>query len=607
MVIKEIISGEEAHKKVYSGIEKLSKAVGSTFGPAGHNVSLQRDNGELHCTKDGVTVAKEITFEDQIEYSASTYIKDIAQNTVARAGDGTTTAIILASKLYKEMRNEDGTPILRMNPDIKRGMKFAAEHAIEFLKQKRILAKDPEILEKVALIASNNDIEISGYLREAMKILGETGNIFVEESKSTKTHLFTSPGMGLMKGFMSNYFINNSKRMTSELILPYVLVTEDEIFSVFQLQNIFKQIIEHHQRLLMEASSEIRTEIPHILIICKKIKQDILEWVITQHSFKAVNACVIQADHVAENSEQLEALMTDLAMISGCQGIGGKFLKRLGTGKAQCNISDLGRLKKAVINKEKSILIPLPEEGNRVKDFCDGLKQQCEKETNDAVRISLKNRISRLSDGIAILELGGITEKARNERIDRIEDAICAVMVARDWGVLPGGGLPYMQAAHSILDRLMEVESKITEDKYSYDQFIMGMKIVSNALINLTRHLLETNHIPSTEVDNFINHYHVPHTDEPVLNESTDWKGFNLLYGTSNVNLFNEGIIEPVKVNIEAIQNAVDIITMLLDTENFVIYANNQEKKLIYPIKGNDNIYEQIRAQQSSMMARMGV
>lgn len=595
MVIKEIISGSEAHQKVYSGIQKLADAVGSTFGPAGRNVSLQRDNGELHCTKDGVTVAKEITFADQVEYSASTYIKDIAQNTVARAGDGTTTAIILASKLYQMVRAKDGIPNVVMTPKIKKGMKEATLAVIDYLKKQSHPAKDPETLEKVALIASNNDTEIAGYLRDAMKVLGETGNIFVEESKSTKTQLFTSPGMGLMKGFMSNYFINNSKRMTSELILPYVLVTEDEIYSIFQLQNIFKQMTEHHQRQLMESNVEVRTDVPHILIICKKIKEDILEWVITQHAYRAVNACVIQADHVAENAEQLEALMTDLAMISGCQGIGGKFLKRLGTGTAQCNISDLGRLKKAVISKEKSILLPLPEESNRVKEFCEGLKAQYETETNDGIRMSLKNRISRLSDGIAILELGGITEKAMNERIDRIEDAICAVMVAREWGVLPGGGLPYLKAAHFLSHMY---------DKTEDPEIRKGIFLINQALYKLTEHLFETNHVGASEADKLYESIHLETLEEDQL--CTDWIGINLLTGEKNINLFDAGIIEPVKVNIEAIQNAVDIITMLLNTESFVIYADDQDKKLIYPVKGLGNPYANVANLGPAMSGAMG-
>ena len=360
MVIKDIVTGEAAHKKVYSGIKKLAETVGSTFGPAGSNVSLQKDDGTLHCTKDGVTVAKEITFSDQVEYSATTYIKDIANNTVARAGDGTTTATLLAWMLYKLGRDEEGKPLTNVSPDFIKGLKDASKKATEYLKSIAIPAKEPEILEKVALLASNNDEEISSHLREAMKTLGETGNIFVEESKSIKTRLFTSPGMGLMKGFLSSHFINNPKRLTCELIVPYVLVTEDEIYSIFQLQNLFHQINEIHQTNIATSRAEVKTDMPHILIVCKKMKEDILGWVLTQHQFKVIQTCVIQADHISENEEQLEAWMEDLRLISGCQPIGGKFTKRLGTGEAQCNADDLGRLKKAVVNNEKSILIPLP-------------------------------------------------------------------------------------------------------------------------------------------------------------------------------------------------------------------------------------------------------
>jgi chaperonin GroEL len=582
MVIKDIIKNEEAHKRVYNGIKKLAETVGSTFGPCGHPVSLQKDDSTLHCTKDGVSVAREITFADQIEYSATTYIKDIANNTVSRAGDGTTTSILLAWMLYKLGINEKGEQLLNVNPKFIEGMKDAAKECIEFLQSKSISAKDPETLEKVALIASNNDLEISELLKEAMKVLGETGNIYVEESKSTKTKLFTSPGMGLMKGFMSNYFINNSKRLTSDLVLPYVLITEDEIFSIFQLQNLFHQITEYHYQKAQEKNGRL-TDVPHILIICKKMKEDVLEWVITQHAFKAIQACVVQAEHIAENPEQLESWMTDLRLITGCQGIGGKFLKRLGTGVAQCNVDDLGVLKKAVINKEKSILIPLPDESAKVKAFCQGLRDQMEEEKDDAIKYALKARISRLSDGVAILSIGGITEKSVKERADRIEDAVCAVMVARETGVLPGGGLPYVMASMNLIEklgiRMLNENSQSVLDK-DQESYIQGYGLIHNGLLDLVKELFVINHRDSGEVK-AIYDANKPHFEDPK-----QWLGVNLRTSETNVNLFEQGVVEPVKVNVEAIQNAVDIISMLLNTNSFVIYADNQEKKLIYPPKG---------------------
>jgi len=574
MVIKDIVKGEEAHKKVYSGLKKLAETVGSTFGPSGRPVSLQRDDGTLHCTKDGVTVAREITFADQVEFSATTYIKDIANNTVARAGDGTTTSILLAWIMYQRARNEKGEALVNVNADFMRGMKDAADFAIKKIREDAIPAKDPEILEKVALIASNNDVEIAELLRDAMKVLGETGNIYVEESKSTKTKMFTSPGMGIMKGFMSNYFVNNPKRLTSELLLPFVLITEDEIHSIFQLNNIFHQMAEYHfgERASKDDERVKLTDMPHILIICKKMKEDVLEWVITQHAYRGIQACVIQADHLGNDNEGIEAWMSDLRLITGCQGIGGKFLRRLGTGSAQCNIGDLGRLKKSVVNKEKSILIPLPSCEQKVKDYCEGLKEQIENEKDEDIRAVLRSRLARLSDGVAILSIGGITEKSVKERADRIEDAVCAVMVAREEGVLPGACSAYIRAAYSFED---------WTEPFNNKSYCDGYLLVGEALVSLYRYLLSTAGIVQErkEEDKIIkwgDEYYKP----------KEWMGFNLRTPEMMVNLWNEGIIEPVKVQIEAIQNSVDITAMLLNTDSFVIYADDQDKKQIYPPKG---------------------
>lgn len=575
MVIKDIVKGEEAHKRVYSGLKKLAETVGSTFGPSGRPVSLQRDDGSLHCTKDGVTVAREITFADQVEYSATTYIKDIANNTVARAGDGTTTSILLAWLMYQRARNEKGEALLDINANFICGMKDAAKQKIEILKHNAIDAKNPEILEKVALIASNNDVEISELLRDAMKVLGETGNIYVEESKSTKTKMFTSPGMGIMKGFMSNYFVNNPKRLTSELILPFVLITEDEIHSIFQLNNIFHQLGEYHFNNASHGEGEERvrvTDMPHILIICKKMKEDVLEWVITQHAYRGLQACVIQADHLGNDSDGIESWMSDLRLITGCQGIGGKFLRRLGTGSAQCNIGDLGRLKKSVVNKEKAILIPLPSCAQKVKEFCEGLKEQIETEKDEDIRMALRSRLSRLSDGVAILSIGGVTEKSVKERADRIEDAVCAVMVAREEGVLPGACSAYARAAFS----LKKQEVSLSDNNEDYKA---GHLLINQALYDLYEYLLDTAGIHRS-MDQNMEDFQMGEITNPKT-----WMGYNLRK-RELVNLWEDGIIEPIKVQIEAIQNSVDIVAMLLNTESFVIYDDNQDKKQIYPPKG---------------------
>jgi len=568
MIIKDVVSGKDAHKKVYSGLQRLAETVGSTFGPNGHSVSLQKDDGNLHCTKDGVTVAREMTFEDQVEYCASTYIKDIANNTVSRAGDGTTTAILLAYELYKLGRDSEGEPKVEITPKLRNELKEASKKAIDYLTSVALPAKDPETLEKVALVASNNDKEIAGLLKEAIEVIGETGNIYVEPSKSTQTKLFTSPGMGIMKGFMSSYFINNPQRMNSELLLPFVLVTEDEIYSVFQLSNIAHQITNYHQDL--RASNDDLggklTDVPHLLIICKKIKDDILEWVITQHLHRSLNICVIQADHLGESEQDIEDFMTDLRLITGCEGIGSKFTKRLGTGTQQANISDLGRLHKSIVTQDKSIFIPLPKNAEKMREVSEGLKKQLESETDDRIRNMHRHRISRLSDGVAILSIGGATEKSVNERTDRIEDAVCAVMVAREHGVLPGGGLPYLMAA-SILNEGVEINSAN-----------LGKNMLTFALENLVETLYEINHssgFPSFKTSCYS-------TNNPRRPQK--WTGTDLREGLEYMNLYDEGIVEPVKVVIEAIGNAVDIISMLLNTEKFVIYADNQDKKMIYPI-----------------------
>jgi chaperonin GroEL len=286
--------------------------------------------------------------------------------------------------------------------------------------------------------------------------------------------------------------------------------------------------------------------------------------VITQHLHRSLNICVIQADHLGDSPTALEDFMTDLRLITGCEGIGSKFTKRLGTGTQQANISDLGRLHKSIVTKDKSIFIPLPENAEKMREVSQGLRTQLESETDEELRSVIRHRISRLSDGVAILSVGGSTEKSVNERADRIEDAVCAVMVAREHGALPGGGMPYLMAAKHLFG----------------EEVSRGNMFLIAALENVVRQLFKTNHADELFQDCICDGVRANCGKDPKV-----WIGANLRTGKGNICLYEEGILEPVKVVIEAIQNATDIISMLLNTEKFVIYADNQDKKFIYPVE----------------------
>lgn len=533
MLAKEIVEKKEGHERLLSGIKKLSSAVGCTFGPAGRHVLIQKNDGFMHISKDGVTVASEIMLEDQIENSGATALIDIATYTVNRAGDGTTTSILLAAAMYEAGLQR----IDQFTNKTFKDMRKIGKLLVDKLNEIAFDGHDPDILEAVANISSNNDEEISKLIRKAVESIGDEGNIFVENGKGTETILENTPGIGFLAGYVSHYFINNLKRSQNILHNPYVLITDEKIYSVRQLQNLLEQL--HRNR--DESSS--------ILIICHEIVDVPLDFLLS--NLGHIQACVVQ---LSGEKGFIQEFMDDLAIVCGCTPIGGKFTKVLGTGSEQVMLSDLGRISKSIVSKDKTILLPLDENLDKIVTKQNQLKELLKDETDPQNRILLRQRIGRLSDGLAILTVGGLTEQSRKERNDLIEDAVCATMVARENGVLPGAGAPY-QFLSTYLDVLKKDES------YNFDE--LAFDILHVALENIyTRLKLNYSEL---EINNDMN--------------PSNWVGYNLRNDEVKLlNLKEEKILEPVSVIAEALQNSIEVSSLLLHTDNFVIYSQVNQK-----------------------------
>ncbi|EAJ5160423.1 chaperonin GroEL [Campylobacter jejuni] len=514
---KEIIFSDEARNKLYEGVKKLNDAVKVTMGPRGRNVLIQKSFGAPSITKDGVSVAKEVELKDSLENMGASLVREVASKTADQAGDGTTTATVLAHAIFKEgLRNitAGANPI-----EVKRGMDKACEAIVAELKKLSREVKDKKEIAQVATISANSDEKIGNLIADAMEKVGKDGVITVEEAKSINDELNVVEGMQFDRGYLSPYFITNAEKMTVELSSPYILLFDKKIANLKDLLPVLEQIQKTGKPLL---------------IIAEDIEGEALATLVVNKLRGVLNISAVKAPGFGDRRK---AMLEDIAILTGGEVIS----EELGRTLESATIQDLGQASSVIIDKDNTTIVNGAGEKANIDARVNQIKAQIAETTSDYDREKLQERLAKLSGGVAVIKVGAATETEMKEKKDRVDDALSATKAAVEEGIVIGGGAA-----------LIKAKAKIKLDLQG-DEAI-GAAIVERALRAPLRQIAENAGFDAGVVVNSV---------ENARDENT---GFDAAKG-EYVNMLESGIIDPVKVERVALLNAVSVASMLLTTE----------------------------------------
>jgi chaperonin GroEL len=531
MAAKQIAFDQEAREAMRRGIGKLARAVRVTLGPKGRNVILQKSFGSPTVTKDGVTVAKEIELEDKYENMGARMVKEVASKTSDVAGDGTTTATVLAESIFNEGLR---AVVSGANPMLmKRGMEKAVEDIVAKLQSMKIDVKTKKDMENVASVASNNDREIGRIIAEAMDKVGKDGVITVEEGKALQTSHEFVEGMQFDRGYLSPYFVTDPQKMECELEDPYILIYEKKISSNKDLVPVLEKVLNQGKPILIIAE-EVEGEALATLVINK-----------LRGTFKCA------AVKAPGYGDRRKAMLEDIAILTGGQAI----FEDLGIQLETVRLDQLGRAKKVKIDKDNTTVIEGYGKKQAIQGRIQQIQRELEKSTSDYDKEKLSERIAKLSGGVAKINVGAATESEMKEKKARVEDAMHATRAAAQEGVLPGGGVALLRASAGL---------KSPKD-LSHDEEI-GYNIVVRACRSPIQQIAE-----NAGQDGAV-----------VMNKVLDSKDTNFGYDARldrYCDMVKEGIIDPTKVVRSALQNAASVSTLLLTSEALVAEVPKEEKK----------------------------
>jgi chaperonin GroEL len=526
---KMIAFDQEAQEKIRAGVSKLAKAVRVTLGPRGRNVILQKSFGSPTVTKDGVTVAREVELSDKFEDMGAKMVKEVASKTSDVAGDGTTTATIMAEAVYIEGLR---AVVSGVNPvEMKRGMDAAVEAVVEKLKGMSIECRNKKSIAQVATVAANGDTEIGDILADAMEKVGKDGVITVEEGKSLKTDYTVVEGMQFDRGFLSPYFVTDPQTMEAVLEDCYVLVHEKKISNIKDLIPILEKVVNAGKPLLIIAE-EVEGEALSTLVINK---------------LRGTFRCV--AVKAPGYGDRRKAMLQDIAIMVG----GTAIFEDLGIQLDGIELSDLGRVKKVVVDKDNTTLIEGHGKSSDIKSRIDQIRKERENSTSDYDREKLDERIAKLSGGVAQINVGAATESEMKEKKARVEDALHATRAAVSEGILPGGGVALLRASNSVKPGGLS------------DDAITGFNIILRAC-----------KAPVTQIANNAG------VDGGVICEKVGELSGNMGYNAATgkfEDLVKTGIIDPTKVTRSALQNAASVATLLLTSDALIAEKPKDEKK----------------------------
>jgi chaperonin GroEL len=530
MAPKNIKFKEEARAKILQGVQLLSSAVKKTLGPKGRNVIIDKSWGTPHITKDGVTVAKEIELEEKFENMGAQMVKEVASKTADKAGDGTTTATVLAEAIYAEgLKNLAAGA----NPmDLKRGMEKAVKVIVEELSKKAKKIKDKKEIAQVATVSANNDSEIGEIIATAFDRVGKEGSITVEEGKGFTTTLDIVEGMHFDRGYLSAYFMTNPETQECVLEDAFILIYDKKISGVKEFIPLLQAVAESGKPLL---------------IIAEDVEGDALATLVVNRLRGGFKVCAVKAPGFGDRRK---AILQDIAVLTGGQFIS----EELGIKLETVNLKMLGRVKKALIKKEETTLVEGAGHKKEIQARADQIRSQIQEATSDYDKEKLQERLAKLVGGIAVIRVGAATEVEMKEKKDRVDDAQHATAAAIEEGYLPGGGVAYVRCIGAV----NSLANKLDGDEKT------GAKIIIKALSSPLRQIVE-----NAGKEGAIILQEVEKLDENFGYDAREDKFCDMI---------KAGILDPMKVVRCALENAVSISGMLLTTEAIIADAPQEDK-----------------------------
>jgi chaperonin GroEL len=526
---KQLLFGEKAENSLLKGITVLSNAVKATLGPKGQNVLIDKKWGAPTITKDGVTVAKEISLKEPFQNMGAQLVMEVASKTSDMAGDGTTTATVLALSIFKEGMKH---VVSGANPmDIKRGIEKAVETVIEELKKMSRTVQDKKEITQVGMISANNDPEIGALIADAMDKVGKDGVITIEEAKSMQTTLDVVEGMQFDRGYISPYFVTDAERMECVLEDALILIHEKKISSMKDLLPILEEAAKMGKPLM---------------IVAEEVEGEALATLVVNKLRGTLHVCAVKAPGFGDRRK---AMLEDLAILTG-----GKMISEdLGIKLENIKIDDLGKAKKITIDKENTTIVEGAGDTEKIKGRVKQIKTQIEATTSDYDKEKLQERLAKIVGGVAVINVGAATETEMKEKKARVEDALHATRAAVEEGIVPGGGV-------ALLRTIPELDKLKLED---LDQQL-GVKIVRRALEEPIRQIVNNAGLEGSVI--------VEHVKE---NKNKNY-GFDA-NAEEYVDMMKAGIIDPTKVTRYALQNAASVAALMLTTS--VMIADFPEKE----------------------------
>ncbi|MGM0519174.1 MAG: chaperonin GroEL [Campylobacterota bacterium] len=514
---KEVSFSDSARNQLYTGVEKLADAVKVTMGPRGRNVLIQKSFGAPSITKDGVSVAREIELEDTMENMGAQLVKEVASKTADEAGDGTTTATVLAGSIFKEgLRNvtAGANPI-----SLKRGMDKAAEAILTELKKASKEVADKKEIEQVATISANSDSAIGSMIAQAMDKVGKDGVITVEEAKGISDELDVVEGMQFDRGYLSPYFVTNSEKMVTEMENPYILLYDKKISNLKEMLPILESVNQSGRPLL---------------IIAEDVDGEALATLVVNRLRGSLNIAAVKAPGFGDRRK---AMLEDIAILTG----GTVISEEMGMKLENTSMDNLGSASRVVIDKDNTTIVNGVGEPQKVEARTNQIRAEIENTTSEYDKEKLQERLAKLSGGVAVIKVGAATETEMKEKKDRVDDALSATRAAVEEGIVIGGGAALIRAAAKVSLELDGDES-------------IGADIVLRAISAPLKQIAANAGFDSGVVVN------------EVKKSNNENFGFNASTG-EYVDMFEAGIVDPAKVGRVAMQNAVSVASLLLTTE----------------------------------------
>jgi len=529
MAAKEVRFSDDARSRLVRGVNILANAVKATLGPKGRNAVLEKSFGAPTITKDGVSVAKEIELKDKFENMGAQMVKEVASNTSDEAGDGTTTATVLAQAIIREGLKAVASG---RNPmDIKRGIDKGVTAAIEELKKLSKPCKDTKAIAQVGTISANSDESIGKTIAEAMEKVGKEGVITVEEGSSLQNELEVVEGMQFDRGYLSPYFINNQANQSAELEKPYILLVDKKISNIREMLPVLEAVAKAGRPLL---------------VVAEDVEGEALATLVVNNIRGILKVASVKAPGFGDRRK---AMLQDIAVLTG----GTVISDEVGLSLEKASVNDLGEAKKVLVEKENTTIIDGAGKHTDIKGRVESIRQQIEEATSDYDKEKLQERVAKLSGGVAVIKVGAATEVEMKEKKARVEDALHATRAAVEEGVVPGGGVALIRA-----QRALEKLEGANEDQ------TVGIAILKRAIEEPLRQIVEN----------------AGEDAAVILNQVKAGKGsYGYNAATSEFgDMLEEGILDPTKVTRLALQNAASVAGLLLTTEVMVAEAPKDEE-----------------------------